>query len=111
MENLIIVTTAFDKREEAMEMARTLLEKRLVACAQISKEVESMYWWKDELVISDEYVATLKTTKQLYKQVENHIKESHSYETPEIIGILATDVDSDYDKWLCNETCLKEKKK
>lgn len=105
MDNLIIVTTAFSDRDEAVKVAEVLLKLKFVACAQISQPVESLYWWKNEIERSDEYLLTLKTKDSLYKQVESSIKKIHSYETPEIIGVRVSHVDSDYEKWLCEEVC------
>jgi periplasmic divalent cation tolerance protein len=109
MEKLLIVTTTFTDKEEAFRVAETLLNQKLAACAQVSGEIESIYWWKNEIVRSDEYLLTLKTHENLYTQVESLIKEIHSYETPQIIGVHISRVDSDYRQWLCEEVCQEEK--
>ncbi len=109
MDNILIVATTFETKEEAHNMAKALLKERLVACAQISNEIESIYWWKDEIVTSAEYILTLKTKEDLYRQLESFIKKSHSYDTPEIIAVPTTHVDSDYYKWLCEEVRPEDK--
>ncbi len=103
MDSLIVVITTFDKREEALKVAEALLEKRLVACAQISGEIESVYWWENEIVKSGEFVLTLKTREGVYAQVENEIQRLHSYDTPEIIGVRTSHVESGYLKWINDE--------
>ena len=41
------ITTA--ENEEAQKIANALLEKRLIACANIVKEISSSYWWKGKI--------------------------------------------------------------
>lgn len=109
MDNLLIVTTTFSVRDEAVAMAELLLKQRLVACAQISGEIESLYWWKNEIARSDEYLLNLKTSEDIYPQVESTIRKYHSYDTPEIIAVPVTYVDTDYRQWLCEEVTVPEK--
>ena len=109
MENLLIVTTTFEDRQEALKVAEVLLEQKLVACAQVSGEIESIYWWKNKIVKSGEYVVTFKTHEDLYKQVEKSIIENHSYETPEIIGVRISHIDSNYGQWLSEEVRIEGK--
>ncbi len=105
MDKLLIVTSTFASRDDAQLVAETILNKRLAACAQISAEIESIYWWKDEIVKSGEFVLTLKTKEILYQQIEKLIKTIHPYDTPEIIGMYLPHVESEYRQWLCDEVC------
>ncbi len=84
-------------------VAETVLKNRLAACAQISNEIESIYWWKDDIVKSTEYVLTLKTKEVLYQQIEDIVKSNHPYDTPEIIGVSLSYIESEYRQWLSDE--------
>ena len=99
----IVVKTTFEKKEEAFQMARLLLDKRLVSCVQIS-EIYSLYRWKGKVENEHEFIVTMKTKKKLYKEVEKTIKENHSYETPQIIAIPICKGSVEYLKWIEEET-------
>ena len=80
---LIAVITTLPNREMARSLAAELVERRLVACAQLS-EIESIYRWQGELQHEPEIRLLLKTSDALYSAVEQLIVERHSYETPAI---------------------------
>ncbi|MDO9042306.1 MAG: divalent-cation tolerance protein CutA [Desulfocapsaceae bacterium] len=99
----LVITTAFEGRVDAEKMAAALLEKRLVACAQISGPVSSSYWWQGKVVSSEEYLLVMKSDESLYDELEQFIRELHPYETPEIIATVITHLSEDYRQWLENE--------
>ncbi len=97
------ITTTFDNRADGEKMATMLLEKRLVACAQISGPVSSSYWWRGEIVSSPEYLLVMKSVDSLYQDLEQVIRETHPYETPEIVATVITHLSDDYRQWLEKE--------
>ena len=99
----LVITTAFEGRVDAEKMATMLLEKRLVACAQISGPVSSSYWWQGKVVSSEEYLLVMKSDESRYYELEQLIRELHPYETPEIIATVITHLSEDYRQWLENE--------
>ncbi len=108
MKEMLIVQTTFSEREEAVSLAKKLLQKRLVACAQLSGGIESFYWWNDVIEQSPEYILTMKTTADSYGMLERYIKKLHSYETPEIVAVAAEQVESDYLQWLRTEIQVRD---
>src|SRR5262245_13494172 len=46
---------------DAEKVARTLLEERLIACANLLKGVSSFYWWEGKIENSAETLLVLKT--------------------------------------------------
>ena len=99
----LVITTAFEGRVDAEKMATMLLEKRLVACAQISGPVSSSYWWQGKVVSSEEYLLVMKSDESRYYELEQLIRELHPYETPEIIATVITHLSEDYRQWLEKE--------
>jgi len=73
-------------KEEADTIAKTLLEHRLIACANIFP-VSSVYVWKETLEESQEYSAFMKTEKGKVTAVIEEVKRLHSYEVPDIVEI------------------------
>lgn len=99
----LLISTTLESRSDAEKMAIALLEKRLIACAQITGPVSSSYWWQEKIVSSEEYLLMMKSDESLYNKLEQHIQESHPYETPEIVATVITHLSEDYRQWLEKE--------
>ncbi len=95
----IAVVTTVASREEAQRVARTLVERGLAACAQIS-EIESVYRWQGEVQQEPEFRILLKTTDERYEQVESAIRDLHSYELPAIHAFAFEHVFPAYAAWI-----------
>lgn len=80
-------------------MARALVEQRLAACAQIS-EIESIYRWLGEVQQGAECRIVFKTTRERYAQVEQMIRQLHSYELPAIHALAFDAVFAPYAAWI-----------
>ena len=103
MNKYIVVTTLCDKKEIANKIIDTLLEKRLVAGAQISK-VHSKYWWNNKLEECDEYKLEFRTKESLYNEIENEIKKIHDYKVAEISYYKINSISKDFLDWIDKET-------
>jgi len=95
----IAVVTTVSSRAEAQAMAQALVQRRLAACAQIS-DIHSVYRWQGEVQQSDECRIVVKTTRELYGQVERTIRELHSYELPAIHALAFDAVYRAYADWI-----------
>ncbi len=104
MKGIIHITTTSDNKESLEKIARGLLEDRLASCVQILGPMKSLYWWKEKITESDEWLGIIKTRKDLYKRVEERIKEQHHYELPEIIAFEADNGLPAYGNWVLAET-------
>ena len=103
MNEYIVVTTLCDKEEIANKIVNTLLDKKLVAGAQVSK-VHSKYWWRKELEECDEYKIEFRTKKNLFKEIEQEIKEVHDYEVSEISCHPIISGSEDFFYWIDENT-------
>lgn len=86
--------------DEARKVSRHLVEKRLVACAQITPWIESIYVWDDQLETTQESRVSLKTTLDLYETIAKIIREQCSYDLPEIIYRTIDGGNTDYLEWV-----------
>lgn len=102
-EEYIEVRTTIDKKDVAVKIARMLVERRLASCVQILGPIESIYWWRDKIDTTEEWLLTIKTKKDVYFELEDAIKNNHPYEVPEIIATQIVDGNSDYLKWISDE--------
>lgn len=103
MSEFIQVTTASDSEEEARKIARTLVEERLAACAQVVGPVASTYWWRGKVEEAREWKCVCKTRRDLYEQVEEAILGMHSYELPQILALPVLTGLPAYLEWLDRE--------
>ena len=103
MTDYIQVTTVTASRKEAENIARALLEARLAGCIQIFGPISSTYWWQGNIESAQEWVCQIKTSRQLYSQIEATIRRLHSYQIPEILVSPVIAGNQDYLKWLDSE--------
>ena len=95
---IVAVYTTVASLEDARLIAKTLVERKLVACAQISA-IESFYTWKGEVQNDQEFRLLLKTTEARYKDVEAAVLDLHSYELPAIYSVAFEHVYEPYAAW------------
>lgn len=99
---MIYVTTS--TREEAVGIARQLVESRLAACANVLPAVTSVYWWQGALQEDSEAVLIVKTRRDLVGEVTAKVKELHSYDCPCVVSIRLEGGNEDYFEWISKET-------
>jgi len=97
------VITTIDSEKKAEEIAQTLLKLRLAACIQILP-MKSLYWWKDKIAKTREWLIIAKARETDYSAVEDAIKSIHTYSIPEIIVVPIIRGNKPYLEWLTNET-------
>ncbi|WP_029001493.1 divalent-cation tolerance protein CutA [Azohydromonas australica] len=95
----IVVITTVATSDDARRLARALVERRLVACAQIS-QIESVYIWENKLQQEGEYRLMLKTVASRYAAVEEAIRELHPYTLPAIYALALERVHGPYADWV-----------
>ncbi|MFI1455772.1 divalent-cation tolerance protein CutA [Streptomyces roseus] len=95
--------TTVDSAEEAAALARTAVEERLAACAQINGPVTSVHHWRDALETSQEWQVLFKTTEAAYPALEARLTADHPYDTPEIIATPVVRGSERYLAWVAAE--------
>lgn len=88
---------------EAEDLARALLDARLVACVNVTG-VQSFYRWKGVIQNEAELLLIAKTEHRLLDPLIERIRELHSYETPEIIALPIIGGSALYLNWIREET-------
>jgi periplasmic divalent cation tolerance protein len=102
-EYLEVHSTA-DSRELADKIARSAVESRLAACAQVVGPIASTYHWAGTVEQATEWLVLLKTTAERFDALAAHIKDKHPYETPEILAVPVLAGAEDYLRWISSET-------
>lgn len=94
------IFTTVPSREDGVELARLLLEKKLAACANLLNGVESYFWWKGKIDSAHEGLLILKTETDKSKLAIATLKRHHPYDVPEIIVLPIEDGHPPYLKWI-----------
>jgi periplasmic divalent cation tolerance protein len=102
--NEIVVFITASKEDEAVTIARALVEEGLAGCVNIVRNIRSIYRWQGKIEDDKEVLMIAKTKKKLFKALEKKVKGLHSYTVPEIIALPIVTGSNDYLKWLNNVT-------
>lgn len=103
MTPFIQIVTTTGTQAEAQQIAAVLIEQHLVACAQVSGPLASIYHWQGKVESNEEWLCTLKTRETLFEQVTAAIRAVHSYQCPEVIATPIIAASPDYLAWLERE--------
>lgn len=102
---LILIYVPCGSEDEAATLAKALLERRLVACANIHHS-RSLYWWEGKMADETEYILLCKTASSRAEAVESLIRKLHSYDIPCILRLEPTHVNPDYQSWVAGEVSM-----
>jgi periplasmic divalent cation tolerance protein len=102
-EMLLVMTTMPDP-EAAAILARSLVERRLAACASVQAPCLSVYRWKGAVETSREVPLLIKTTVDRYPALEAAVRAMHPYELPEIVALRVDAGLPAYLEWVVSET-------
>lgn len=101
--SVCLVFTSVASREQARSLARALVERRLVACAQWTA-IDSVYRWNGAVHEDGEFRLLLKTTVERAPAVMAAVRELHPYELPAIHAVATLLADPAYAGWVDEST-------
>jgi periplasmic divalent cation tolerance protein len=96
---LVAVFTTVGSHADAQGLARTLVERRLVACAQID-QISSVYRWQGEVQQEPEWRLMMKTTQGRSAAAQQALREMHPYALPAIYALPLEQVLPAYAQWV-----------
>lgn len=103
-DDYIVIFVTCKNKEEAENIAESLVLEKLAACVNIIPTITSIYFWEDKLCSESEALLIIKTQGKLFKRLEKRVKQLHSYKVPEIISFPITSGSADYLDWLHEAT-------
>ncbi|HLD33974.1 MAG TPA: divalent cation tolerance protein CutA [Candidatus Nanoarchaeia archaeon] len=86
---------------EAQKIARLLLDKKLIVCANMLP-INSMFLWEKKICETTETLLLLKTKESNFKKIQTEITKIHSYNVP-FIGAFPEQTTPDIERWLKEE--------
>ena len=95
---LLYLTCA--NENEAKIIARTLVDERLIACANILGTMTSVYRWEGVVAEGEEIAVLLKTRRDMTVRVTERVKELHSYDLPCVVGLPIQGGNPEFIGWL-----------
>ncbi len=104
----VVGLTTLESKHEAISMSRDLVEQGLVACAQVSGPIVSVYHWNDSLSESEEWQVQFKTVSRHVLRVKQWIQVNHPYDEPELIFMNVCEGSASYLNWVaqqCGDLC------
>ncbi|HEX3692929.1 MAG TPA: divalent-cation tolerance protein CutA [Solirubrobacteraceae bacterium] len=85
---------------DARSLARALVERGLVACANVIDGVMSVYRWQDAVQSDEESLLVLKTTRAALAELERALGELHPYDTFELVALEIAAGSAPYLDWI-----------
>ena len=94
-----MLLTTTPTRDQAVRIAKLLIEEKLAACVQLLP-MESFYFWKGRTQNEAELLLLVKTRCALFEKAIARIKDVHSYDVPEIVALPFTAGFAGYLNWI-----------
>ena len=94
---LMLVLTTEGDAMRAKALARSLLERGLVACVSL-QAAEAFYYWEGGIQMDGEVQLLMKTAADRIERLQQVLGELHRYDTPEWLCLPATPSPA-YGRW------------
>lgn len=100
---VLVALTTLPDAQAAERLATTLVEERLVACANVLGDVRSVYRWKGAVETDDEVLVMLKTTEAGFEALRARLVDLHPYDVPEVLALPIAAGHVPYLSWVGDE--------
>jgi periplasmic divalent cation tolerance protein len=85
LEEISVVYSTFKTKDEAVVFSKKGLQEKLIACANVSSNILSLYNWQGSLCEEQECSAIFKLKSESLTLFLEFIKENHSYSVPSVL--------------------------
>ncbi len=86
--------------DDAPEIARELVRRKVCACANIVPGLQSVYLWKGSIETDAESLLVIKTRSDRFEDLHEVIAERHPHEVFELIASRVEAASGDYIAWI-----------
>src|ERR1700679_3061132 len=100
MTEKIVVLSTCGSEEEAVRIAKQLVDRHIAACVNLLPRVRSFYRWRDKVEDSTEWMLIIKTSRERFAALRTVLEAAHSYELPEVLALPIVDGSPNYLAWL-----------
>ncbi len=102
--DIVLLYSTFPNKESALKAAHALVEKRLIACANVTDSVTSVYRWEGKIAQENEVILIAKTQQKTLATAMSELKRLHPYTVPCIVALPITDGHAAFVDWVKEET-------
>lgn len=99
---LVYITT--ENPQQALSIAKALVEQKLAACANIVPSIQSVFYWDNAVQHSEESLLLLKSTQECFERLCAVTCALHSYTTPCITALPIVAGNPDFMQWIHETT-------
>jgi periplasmic divalent cation tolerance protein len=99
-----VVLVSAPSEAVAASLATTLVNERLIACANLIPKIRSIYRWEGTVCDEAEALMVLKTRSSLVGVLIERVKGLHPSSVPEVLELPVAAAQSSYLKWVIDET-------
>lgn len=85
---------------EANNIAKDIIKKKIAACVNITPKINSIYFWSNTINEETESQLIIKTKITCLKKIEKYLLKTISYDNPEIIALPIIYGSNNYLKWI-----------
>ena len=100
MTDKIVVFVTCGTQEQAEQLAKSLVEKRLAACVNLLPGITSWYWWEKKLTQDQEVLLMMKSSRKKFAELEKEVLRLHAYAVPEVIALQIVEGSENYLNWI-----------
>ncbi len=102
--SLVQLITTLGSRQEALSLAREVVDGRTAACVQVIGPITSVYRWHGNVEETEEFLCLMKVPGEGLERLVQFVRERHPYDVPELTAVDPTFVDERYLAWARSET-------
>ena len=92
-----LITAPVDR---AADLARAIVQRRLAACVNIVRDVQSIYWWDGAVQDDTESLLIAKTTRSQVAALNDALVDLHPYDTFELVVLDISGGNPLYLQWI-----------
>lgn len=96
----VIILCTCGSETEAVRLSGSIVQNKLAACVNVVPGIRSVFRWQDQVETAQEWLLLIKSSDERYPELEQFIRENHSYEVPEVIAVPIAKGHAAYLDWL-----------
>jgi periplasmic divalent cation tolerance protein len=100
MTDKIVVLSTCATEDEALKLARVLVEARVAACVTMVPGARSVYRWQGAVESTAECLLIIKSSRGLFEPLRMALEEAHAYDVPEVLAMPVVEGSAKYMSWL-----------
>lgn len=100
----VVVYATYPNEAEALSAAEALVGQGLIACANVSAPMTSVFTWEGRLCRESEVAMIMKTRRELAADVIELVKRLHSYQTPAVVVLPIEAGSAEFLGWIGAQT-------